>query len=83
MILLAVGWFMEVDVYGGGCLMQRQYTVSHFSYAPLFQGPYFLTKMPELNILYDTLLINILSVFDIKKISESLVRNILLSQMQF
>ena len=38
------------------------YTVSHFSYAPLFQGPHFLTKMLESNILYDTLLIDILSV---------------------
>ena len=38
------------------------YTVSHFSYAPLFQGPHFLTKMLESNILYDNLLIDILSV---------------------
>ena len=38
------------------------HTVSHFSYAPLFQGPHFLTKMLELNILYDNLLIDILSV---------------------
>ena len=37
-------------------------TVSHFSYAPLFQGPYFFTKMLESNILYGNLLINILSV---------------------
>ena len=37
-------------------------TVSHFSYAPLFQGPHFLTKMLESNILYDNLLIDILSV---------------------
>ena len=39
------------------------YTVSHFSYAPLFQGPHFLTKMLESNILYDNLLIDILSVW--------------------
>ena len=38
------------------------YTVSHFSYAPLFQGPHFLTKMLESNILYDNLFIDILSV---------------------
>ena len=37
-------------------------TVSHFSYAPLFQGPYFLTKILESNILYDNLLIDMLSV---------------------
>ena len=38
------------------------YTVSHFSYAPFFQGPHFLTKMLESNILYDNLFIDILSV---------------------
>ena len=37
-------------------------TVSHFSYAPLFQGPHMLTKMLESNILYDNLFIDILSV---------------------
>ena len=37
-------------------------TVSHFSYAPFFQGPYFLTKMLESNILYDNIFIDILSV---------------------
>ena len=37
--------------------------MSHFSYAPLFQGPHFWTKMMELNILYDNLLIDILSVW--------------------
>ena len=36
-------------------------TVSHFSYAPIFQGPHFLTKMLESNILYDNLFIDILS----------------------
>ena len=38
------------------------YTVSHFSYAPFFQGPHVWTKMLELNILYDNLLIDSLSV---------------------
>ena len=37
-------------------------TVSHFSYASPFQGQHFLTKMLESNILYDYLLIDILSV---------------------
>ena len=37
-------------------------TVSHFSYAPPFHGPHFLTKMLESKILYDHLRINILSV---------------------
>ena len=36
-------------------------TVSHFSYAPPFQGPHFLTKMLKSNILYDHLRIDILS----------------------
>ena len=39
-----------------------EYTVSHFSYAPPFQGPHLLTIMLESNILYDILLIYILSV---------------------
>ena len=42
--------------------MTRKNTVSHFSYAPLFPGPHFLTKMLESNILYDNLFIDILSV---------------------
>ena len=37
--------------------------MSHFSYAPLFQGPHFLTKMLQSNILYNNLLIGILSVW--------------------
>ena len=37
-------------------------TVSHFSYAPLFQGPHLLTNMLESNILYDNLFIDILFV---------------------
>ena len=33
--------------------------MSHFSYAPLFQGPhFFFTKKLESNILYDNLLID-------------------------
>ena len=42
-------------------------TVSHFSYAPLFQGPHFLTKMLESNILYDNLFIDIYLFDDIEK----------------
>ena len=38
------------------------FTVSHFSYAPIFKGRDFFTKMLESNILYDNLLIDILSV---------------------
>ena len=30
--------------------------MSHFSYAPLFKGPYFFTKKLESNILYDNFL---------------------------
>ena len=37
--------------------------MSHFSYAPPFQGPHFLTKLLESNILYAHLLIDILSVW--------------------
>ena len=37
-------------------------TVSHFSYAPLFKAPHLFTKLLESNILYDNLLIDILSV---------------------
>ena len=36
-------------------------TVSHFSYAPHFQGLHFFTKMLEANIFYENLLIDILS----------------------
>ena len=45
-----------------GVLLQILSTVSHFSYAPPFQGPHFLAIMLESNILYDNLLIDILSV---------------------
>ena len=42
-------------------------TVSHFSYAPLFQSPHFLTKMLESNILYDYLLFDIYLFDNIEK----------------
>ena len=45
-----------------GIFLNKVCTVSHFSYAPFFQGPHFWTKMLDLNILYDNLLIDILSV---------------------
>ena len=63
----------------------EKYTVSHFSYAPLFQGPRFRTKMLESNIIYDHLLnIDILFVWwHRKKVSESLMRIILLHQRQY
>ena len=38
-------------------------TVSHFSYAPPFQGPHFFMKMLGSNILYEDLLIDVLSVW--------------------
>ena len=38
------------------------FTVSHFSYAPLFQCPHFLRKMLESNIFLKNLLIDIFSV---------------------
>ena len=40
-------------------MYQAVLTESHFSYAPPFKGPHFLTKMLESNILYDYLLIYI------------------------
>ena len=49
-------------VHTGNLMPEGKYTVSHFSYAPFFQGPQFLTKMLESNILYDNLFIDILSV---------------------
>ena len=42
------------------------HTVSHFSYAPLFNGPFF-TKMLESNILSDNFLIDIYLFDEIKK----------------
>ena len=38
------------------------YTVSHFSYAPPFQGPHFFDENAGSNIFYETLLIDILSL---------------------
>ena len=58
-------------------------TVSHFSYAPPFEGPNFLTKMLESNI---TMLIYLLTFYlfdDIEKISKALMRIILHRQKQF
>ena len=55
-------------------------TVSQFSYAQLFQGRHFLTIMLESNMLYNNLLICILSVWWHRKISESLMRIILPSK---
>ena len=43
-------------------MINKRLTVSHFSYAPIFQGQHFLKKMLESNILYDNLFIDILSV---------------------
>ena len=62
--LLQVDYSMPVRLKGERILHKHEclYTVSHFSYAPFFQGPYFLTKKLESNILYDNLLIDILSV---------------------
>ena len=42
-------------------------TESHFSYAPLFQGPQFLTKMLESTILFDNYLLTFYLFDDIKK----------------
>ena len=47
---------------GAQMLDSTHHTVSHFNYAPPFQGPHFLTKMLESNILYDHLRFDILSV---------------------
>ena len=42
-------------------------TVSHFSYAPFFQGPHFLTKMLESNILLIIYLMTFYLFDDIEK----------------
>ena len=69
----------------GLCLVAT--TVSHFSYAPPFQGPHFLTKMLESNILYDNLLIDILSVWwhreniEITHVNQSAPSNAILTKM--
>ena len=54
--------FHFLDVDGPRSPSYGVYTVSQISYAPLFQGPHFLTKMLESNILYDNLFIDTLSV---------------------
>ena len=57
------GLVYEISVFMVGAFLPActKYgcTVSHFSYAPLFEGPHFLTKMLESNILYDNLFIDI------------------------
>ena len=53
----ALGWFKNIH--------EQHFsvnTVSHFSYAPLFQGPHFKTKMLESNIFLNNLPIDIFSV---------------------
>ena len=61
--------------------------MSHFSYTPPFQGPHILTKMLESNILYDNLLIDILSVWwhqkniEITHANQSATSNAILTKM--
>ena len=57
-VLFCTGIYLD-NIMQIDCLA---YTVSHFSYAPFFQGPHFLTKMLESNIFNDNLSIGILSV---------------------
>ena len=54
------------------------YTVSHFSYAPFFQGPCFLQECWNRTFYMIIYLLTFYLFVDIKKISESLMRNILL-----
>ena len=61
-------------------MLPLSHTVSHFSYAPLFQGPYFLTKMLESNILCDNWLIDILSVCDIKNMGITYAKHSVMSK---
>ena len=65
-ILLAPTCYLQltgtVRSRGSYMILMYYHTVSHFSYAPSFQGPLFLTKMLESNILFDYLLIDMLSV---------------------
>ena len=77
--IIAYIWHEEE---GENIIVNLTNTVSHFRYAPPFQGPHFLTKMLESNILYAHLLIDIL-FDDIEKISKSLMRIILQRQKQF
>ena len=80
-------YFISVHTCGSCNIVQTLNTcfrVSHFSYAPLFQRPHCLTKMLESNTLYDNLLIDILSLWwHRKKVSKSLMRDVLLRQRQF
>ena len=59
--------------------------MSHFSYAPLFEGPHFLTKMLESNILYDNFFYwHLICLITSKKnLLESLMRIILLLKGNF
>ena len=75
-----------LEVGQGKSLMNvpRRPTVSHFSYAPLFQGPHFLTKRLESNNLYDNLLLTFYLFDNIEKnILESRMRIILLLKVNF
>ena len=56
--------FIHIKQY---LLMSDIYTVSHFSYAPLFKSPHFFTKLLESNILYDNYLLTFNLFDDIKK----------------
>ena len=77
-------YFFFISVYLKSAFKIFYSTVSHLSYAPLFQGPHFFTKMLDSNILYDNLFIDILSVwYHRKKILESLMRIILLLKGNF
>ena len=57
--------------------------MSHFSYAPLFQGPHFLQKCWNRTFSMIIYLLTFYLFDDIEKISESLMRIILLRQRQF
>ena len=61
--------------------ISHSHTVSHFSYAPSFQGPHFWIKMLESNILYAHLTFYLFD--DIEKKSKSLMRIILQRQKKF
>ena len=56
------------------------YTVSHFSYAPLFQGPHFRQKCWNRTFFLKGYLLTIFLFDDIEKNSESLMRIVLLRE---
>ena len=64
LICLFVCFYHESDIT---TFIKNRYTVSHFSYAPFFQGPQFLTKMLEATILYDNLFMTFYLFDDIEK----------------